>query len=128
VLYWHWTCFSSRYSRALRLCCRARRMSLPSGQHWLPSNSAPVAGYPARPAGPQQVYMPRPPSAAPPGVNKFGIIQAPRPPLMDPNGMMFPHPPPTKPPDPPGLWNLLVTWTFLTILHVFCYILYCKYI
>ena len=79
-------------------------MPLPPGQHWLPSNSAAVAGYPPRPAGPQQIaaYMPAPPSAAPAG-NKFGIVQAPRPPLMDPNGIMFPHPPPTKPPDPPGL-------------------------
>jgi len=73
------------------------------GQHWMPSNSAAVAGYTARQAGPQQIgtYMAGPPVA--PGVGKFGIIPAPRPPMMDPSGIMFPQPPPAKPPDPPGL-------------------------
>jgi len=79
-------------------------MPPPAGQHWMPSNSAAVAGFPARQAGPQQIgaYMARPPAA--PGVNKFGIIPAPRPPMMDPSGNVFPQPP-TKPPDPPGLLN-----------------------
>jgi len=77
-------------------------MPLPPGQHWLPSNSGAVGGYPPRQAGPQQIgaYMPGLPAA--PGVSKFGIVPAPRPPVMDPNGIMFSHPPPTKPPDPPG--------------------------
>jgi len=78
-------------------------MPLPPGQHWLPSNSAAVAGYPApRQPSPQQIgaYMAGPPAA--PALNKFGIVPAQRPPMMDPNGIMFPQPPPTKPPDPPG--------------------------
>ena len=70
----------------------------------MPANSAAVAGYAARQAGPQQIgaYMSGPPTA--PAVSKFGIVPAaPRPPVMDPSGIVFLHPPPTKPPDPPGL-------------------------
>lgn len=79
-------------------------MPPPPGQHWMPSNSAAVTGYAPRQAGPQQIgaYMPGPPAAAQ-GVTKFGIVPAQRPPMMDPSGTVFPHPPPTKPPDPPGL-------------------------
>jgi len=79
-------------------------MPLPAGQHWMPSSSAAVAGYPPRQAGPQQIsaYMVGPPGA-PPAVNKFGLVAGPRPPMIDPGGIVFPHPPPVKPPDPPGV-------------------------
>jgi len=80
----------------------------PPGQHWMPSNSAAAAaaaaaGYPPRQPGPQQIgaYMAAPPVA--PGVGKFSVVPAPRQPVMDPSGVVFTHPPPTKPPDPPGL-------------------------
>jgi len=81
---------------------RARRMPLPAGPHWMPSNSAAVAGYPARQAGPQQIgtYMAGPRGA--PAVNKFSLAAGSRPPMMDPGGVVVPHPPPVKPPDPPG--------------------------
>jgi len=74
----------------------------PPGQHWIPSNSAAIAGYTSRLGGPQQIgaYMTGPPVT--PGVSKFGVVAAPRPPMMDSTGIVHSHPPPTKPPDPPG--------------------------
>jgi len=75
-------------------------MPAPRGQHWMPAKNSAVAGYTVRQAAPQQIgaFM------AAPGVGKFGIVPAPRPPMMDPSGVVFAHPPPTKPPDPPGVW------------------------